>query len=151
MQDCLYLGNLDARRDWGHAKDYVQAHWQILQQAQPDDYVIATGEQHSVREFVQVAAEGLGIHVSWRGSGTQEVGIDDSSGRIIVRVDPRYHRPTEVDSLLGDASKARRILSWSPTISFRQLVSEMVEADVALVRRDQAIAHTGFKICSPHE
>src|SRR5690606_3651794 len=129
LQDCLYLGNLEAKRDWGHARDYVRAQWLILQQPEPDDFVIATGEQHSVRSFVTLAAQKLGIEVDWRGRGLEEHAINKATGRTIVRVDPRYFRPTEVDTLLGDASKARRVLGWKPEIPFDTLVEEMVEVD----------------------
>jgi GDPmannose 4,6-dehydratase len=138
LQDCLYLGNMDALRDWGHARDYVQAMWLMLQQEQPDDYVIATGQQHSVREFVQLAAAELGISVRFEGQGLDEVGVVESvtgdkaqckPGSVVVRVNPRYFRPTEVETLLGDASKARQRLGWQPETSFGELVREMVLAD----------------------
>lgn len=138
IEDCLYLGNLDALRDWGHARDYVEAQWMILQQDQPDDYVIATGEQHSVREFVALAAAEMGFVISWQGSGVEEVGVDQNSGRTLVRVDPRYLRPAEVPDLLGDASKARRKLGWKPKTSFPDLVREMAQADLFLAERDAA-------------
>ncbi|GAB4230589.1 MAG: GDP-mannose 4,6-dehydratase [Chlamydiales bacterium] len=138
LQECLYLGNLDALRDWGHARDYVEAQWLILQQETPEDFVIATGEQHSVREFVELAFQELGIEIEWRGSGIQEEGIcivDDPglihlNGKTVIRIDPRYYRPTEVDTLLGDASKARRKLGWFPKTSFIDLVAEMVREDL---------------------
>jgi GDPmannose 4,6-dehydratase len=136
VQDCLYLGNFDARRDWGHARDFVEAMWLMLQQPQPEDLVIATGEQHSVREFVEAAAAEVGIGVTWRGSGQEEAGYDQR-GRRIVAVDPRYFRPTEVDSLLGDPSKAKARLGWSPKVTFRELVSEMVRGDMAEARREE--------------
>jgi GDPmannose 4,6-dehydratase len=145
LETRLYLGNLDSRRDWGHARDYVRAQWLMLQQPEPDDFVIATGEQHSVREFVTRAAAELGTVIEWRGSGVNERGVDTTSGRTIVEVDPRYHRPAEVDSLLGDASKARLKLGWRPSISFDDLVSEMVAADLALARRDAVVAREGFR------
>ena len=145
LQNCLYLGNLQARRDWGHARDYVEAQWLLLQQDRPQDYVIATGRQHSVRDFVEKAASHLGMRIEWRGSGTDEQGVDSASGRTIVEVDPRYYRPTEVDALLGDASKARRKLGWRPGITFDELVKEMVAADLALARRDAAVAREGFR------
>jgi len=135
LQDCLWLGNLNAMRDWGHAKDYVQTMWMMLQQPEPDDYVVATGQQHSVREFVEASAEELGIKIDWKGSGLDEQGYDQD-GKCIVRIDPRYQRPTEVDSLLGDASKARNKLGWSPTISFGELVSEMVGEDLKRAKRE---------------
>jgi GDPmannose 4,6-dehydratase len=151
LQSCLYLGNLDARRDWGHARDYVRAQWLMLQQAEPRDYVIATGEQHSVRDFVLKSGTALGMRIDWRGHGAEETGVDLKSGRTVVRVDPRYHRPTEVDSLLGDAAKARRELGWSPEYSFDALVREMVDADLALARRDALIAREGYRRAEPSE
>jgi GDPmannose 4,6-dehydratase len=128
-QDCLYLGNLDALRDWGHARDYVEAMWLMLQQSEPEDFVIATGEQHSVREFVELAAHELGMRIDWEGEGVDEVGTDHATGRVVVRVDPRYFRPAEVESLLGDASKARHKLGWKPTTTFPELVRGMAQAD----------------------
>ena len=129
-QKALFLGNLDARRDWGHARDYVEGMWQILQQPQPDDYVLATGETHSVREFVEKAFQQTGVHIVWEGAGVEEKGLDAASGRILVEVDPRYFRPTEVDFLVGDPSKARSRLGWQHRVSFEQLVAEMVAADL---------------------
>jgi GDPmannose 4,6-dehydratase len=137
LQDELFLGNLNAERDWGHARDYVAGMWRILQQAIPDDYVLATGEKHSVREFVEVAFARIGRHIEWRGEGIDETGLDAASGKILVRVDPRYFRPTEVDCLVGDASKARRKLGWTATTSFAEMVAEMVDADMAAVRDEQ--------------
>jgi GDPmannose 4,6-dehydratase len=139
LQQRLYLGNLSARRDWGHARDYIEAQWLMLQQPEPEDFVIATGEQHSVREFVQAAAQELGINISWRGQGVQEQGFDES-GRCIVTVDPRYFRPAEVETLLGDASKARAKLGWVPRTGFAQLVAEMAQADYRAVRAERAAA-----------
>jgi GDPmannose 4,6-dehydratase len=130
-QDKLYLGNLDAERDWGHARDYVDGMWMMLQQDEPDDYVLATGEKHSVREFVEKAFAIVGKEITWQGSGVDEKGLDKSSGRVLVEVDPRYFRPTEVDLLLGDPSKARQKLGWKHRTSFEDLVREMVEADLA--------------------
>lgn len=130
IQDCLYLGNLETRRDWGHARDYVRAQWMMLQQPEPEDLVIATGEQHSVREFVEAAATELGISISWRGSGLGEIGFSPELSLDVVRIDPRYLRPTEVDDLLGDASRARERLGWAPTMSFTDLVREMVDSDL---------------------
>ena len=144
LDTCLYIGNLDARRDWGHARDYVRAQWLMLQQSEPDDFVIATGVQHSVREFIEAVAQRLGIGIEWRNRGAAECGIDRSTGSAIVRIDPRYYRPTEVDALLGDPGKARAKLGWQPTIGFAELVSEMVEEDLKLARRDRAIAGAGF-------
>ena len=131
LQDCLWLGNLDAKRDWGHARDYVRAMWLMLQQDKPEDFVIATGVQHSVREFVDLAASKLGLDLTWEGSGLDEVGYD-RNGSPIIRIDPRYFRPTEVDTLLGDSTKAREKLSWSPAISFDDLITEMVDEDLRL-------------------
>ena len=136
LQDCLYLGNLDSRRDWGHARDYVEAQWLMLQQAAPEDFVIATGVQYSVREFVDLAARELGMPLRWEGSGVEERGVD-SSGRQIVAIDARYFRPSEVESLIGDASKARRKLCWAPKVSFPELVAEMVQSDLDLATREQ--------------
>ncbi|MBF5093457.1 GDP-mannose 4,6-dehydratase [Azospirillum sp. INR13] len=131
-QDCLYLGNLDAKRDWGHARDYVEGMWRILQQDEADDYVLATGETHSVREFVELAFGHVGRGIEWRGEGVDEEGICQKTGKVVVRIDPRYFRPTEVDLLLGDPSKAREKLGWTHTTAFRDLVREMVEADMRL-------------------
>jgi GDPmannose 4,6-dehydratase len=125
QQDVLYLGNLNAKRDWGHAKDFVEAMWLMLQQEEPDDYVIATGKQYSVKEFVEAAAPYFGMNIVWRGSGLEEVGIDKGTGRTVIKVDSRYFRPAEVETLLGDASKARKNLGWEPKISFEQLVEDM--------------------------
>jgi len=132
--DCLSLGNLDAKRDWGHARDYVEGMWLMLQRDAPDDYVLATGQAHSVREFVEAAFARVGRRLEWRGEGVDEVGVDGR--RVLVRIDPRHFRPTEVDHLLGDASKAERILGWRPRVSFVDLVSEMVDADLAASRRE---------------
>jgi GDPmannose 4,6-dehydratase len=133
-QDCLYLGNLDALRDWGHAKDYVEMMWLMLQQDKPDDFVVATGVQYSVRYFVEIAARTLGMDISWRGQGLHEEGIN-SMGNVIVRVDPRYFRPAEVETLLGDASKAKNKLGWKPQTSFEELVKEMVAKDYEAVQK----------------
>ena len=148
LQDCLYLGNLDAKRDWGHAKDFIEAQWLMLQQPEPEDFVIATGVQHSVREFVECAAAELGIAMTWSGSGQDEKGFD-SSGRSIVAVDPRYFRPTEVDALRGDASKAREKLGWQPRVAFRELVMEMVRADLKDAERDEMARRHGYKTFEP--
>lgn len=144
LQQCLYLGNLDARRDWGHARDYVVAQWLALQQDEPGDYVIASGHQHSVREFVSAMAREMEIELTWLGSGLDERGVD-ASGRVIVAVDPRYFRPAEVDALLGDASKARRVLGWEPATGFDELVREMAAADLNAARRDSLITKHGFR------
>ena len=132
LQDCLYLGNLDAKRDWGHASDYVEAQWLMLQQEQPRDLVIATGQQFSVRDFVSACAEALDVTISWSGRGLHETATCEKTGREIVRVDPRYFRPTEVETLLGDPSLARQLLNWQPKISFSQLVTDMVHSDLQL-------------------
>ena len=145
LETTLYLGNLDSLRDWGHARDYVQAQWLMLQQPQAEDFVIATGEQHSVREFVSRAAAELGMSISWQGAGLAEQGVDARTGTVLVKVDPRYFRPTEVDALLGDASKARARLGWTPQTSFDSLVKEMVAADLQIARRDALIAREGFR------
>ena len=150
LQDCLYLGNLNAKRDWGHARDFVEAQWLILQQPEPEDFVIATGEQHSVREFVEAVAKELDIKLSWRGSGAKEEGLD-GKGRRIVAVDPRYFRPSEVDALLGDASKARKKLGWQPRIKFGELVAEMVREDLELARRDELVKRHGHKVLDRNE
>ena len=144
LQECLYLGNLDARRDWGHARDYVEAMWLILQQKQPADFVIATGVQHSVREFVEAAAAELKVKLSWRGKGPNEKGYD-AKGRVIVAVDPRYYRPAEVDTLLGNAAKARRQLKWKPRVSFRKLVAEMAREDLKAAQRDALMGRHGYR------
>jgi len=144
LQECLYLGNLDAKRDWGHARDYVEMQWLMLQQDRPEDFVIATGVQHSVRDFVETAAKELGISIVWQGSGVEEKGYD-ASGRCIIEVDPRYFRPTEVETLLGDASKARTKLGWIPRTSFNELVREMAEEDLRAAERDELIRQHGFK------
>jgi len=150
MLDCLFLGNLDAKRDWGHARDFVEAQWLILQQPKPDDYVIATGEQHSVREFVEKAAAELGMRIRWKGKGADEKGYDEQ-GRCIVALDPRYLRPTEVDTLLGDASKAKRELGWTPRVGFGELVAEMVREDLKAAERDQLVKRHGFTTLDRHE
>jgi GDPmannose 4,6-dehydratase len=144
LESCLYLGNLNSLRDWGHARDYVRAQWLMLQQDEPEDFVIATGEQHSVREFVWHAASQLGMNIHWQGSEVTEQGVDTNTGRTVVRIDPRYFRPTEVDTLLGDATKARSKLGWKPEISFDTLVKEMVTADLEIARRDAVMAREGF-------
>jgi GDPmannose 4,6-dehydratase len=142
LQDCLFLGNLDSLRDWGHARDYVEMQWMMLQQETARDYVIATGEQHSVREFVEIAAAELGMTLRWQGQGVEEHAIDER-GAIIVRVDPRYFRPSEVASLLGNPEKARRELGWTPKTTFRQLVTEMVTEDLKLAKRDLMVQKNG--------
>ena len=144
MQDCLYLGNLDAKRDWGHAKDYVEVKWLILQQDHPEDFVVATGIQYSVREFVEAAGEEIGINIKWKGKGTDEKGYDEQ-GKCIVAIDERYFRPTEVDNLLGDATKAKKKLGWTPKITFTELVSEMMLEDLKSAERDELAKKHGFE------
>jgi len=150
LQDCLYLGNLSAMRDWGHARDFVEAMWLILQQPVPEDFVIATGQQFSVRDFVNAAAHELGIGVRWEGSGIEEKGFDES-GRCIVAVDARYFRPTEVDALLGDPTKAKAKLGWRPRTSFKELVSEMVREDLKSAERDELVKRHGYSAYEYHE
>jgi GDPmannose 4,6-dehydratase len=168
LQDCLYLGNMNALRDWGHARDYVEMQWLMLQQEQPEDFVIATGVQYSVREFVNAAASELGIRLRWEGEGINEVGIVESvdahggktegggtghlrKGDVIVRVDPRYYRPTEVETLLGDPTKAREKLGWTPRITFAELVREMVLSDLDAAQRDELCRRHGFNTFNYHE
>ena len=162
LQDCVYLGNLNARRDWGHARDYVEAQWLMLQQDKPEDFVIASGEQYSVRDFVNAAAGELGLRLKWHGKGLKEVatvadktGADGGAfpkrGQIVVRVDPRYFRPTEVDALLGDASKARRKLGWRPRVKFRELVAEMAREDLIAAERDELVKRHGYAAYDFHE
>lgn len=162
LQDCLYLGNLNARRDWGHAKDYIEMQWLMLQQEQPDDFVIATGEQNSVRDFVDAAASELGMQIRWEGEGVEEKGywVSPSSHgeagkaegeKTIIRVDPRYFRPTEVETLLGDPTKAREKLGWSPRIHFKDLVAEMVREDLKTAERDELVKRHGFSAYDYHE
>ncbi len=155
LQDCLYLGNLDARRDWGHARDYVEMQWLMLQQERPEDFVIATGTQYSVRDFVDAAAKELDMTIHWRGSGVEEKGYwtdrpQGDPGQAVVAVDPRYFRPTEVESLLGDASKAREKLGWSPKTCFAELVAEMARADLESARRDELVRNHGYKAMDYH-
>jgi GDPmannose 4,6-dehydratase len=143
LQSELFLGNLDARRDWGHARDYIEMQWLMLQQERPQDYVIATGRQHSVREFVERCARLLELELRWEGKGVEERAVDER-GRVIVAVDPRYFRPTEVETLLGDASKAQRELGWTPRTSFDEMVQEMVECDLKSAERDALVRRHGF-------
>ena len=145
LQECLYLGNLDAKRDWGHAQDFVEMQWLMLQQDKPDDYVIATGEQHSVREFVELAGHELGMGIRWKGRGTEEKGIDENTGKVVIAVDPVYFRPTEVETLLGDPSKARVKLGWKSRRSFKQLVTEMAHMDLKEAQRDELCKKEGFR------
>jgi len=150
LQNCLYLGNLDAKRDWGHARDYVEAIWLMLQQPEPEDFVIATGQQYSVREFVSAAAEELGLRIRWEGQGVGEKGYDEQD-RCVIAVDPRYFRPTEVDTLLGDPSKARARLGWRARTPFRQLVAEMVREDLKSAERDELVKKHGYPAYDYHE
>jgi GDPmannose 4,6-dehydratase len=150
MQDCLYLGNLDARRDWGHARDFVEAQWRMLQLSAPEDFVIATGQQHSVRQFLVAAAGVLGMQVRWKGRGAAEKGYD-AKGRCVVRIDPRYFRPAEVDTLVGDAAKARRKLKWKPRVGFAELVEEMVREDLRIAERDQLARQHGHRVPDRNE
>lgn len=151
LQQCLFLGNLNALRDWGHARDYVEMQWLMLQQDSPDDFVIATGEQHSVRDFVQLAAREISIDIRWEGEGVDEKGVDAATGQCIVAVDPRYFRPTEVETLLGDPSKAKHKLGWVPRITFPELVSEMMREDMKSANRDELVKAHGFKYFNYHE
>ncbi len=159
IDDCLYLGNLDAKRDWGHAKDYVEAQWLMLQQKGPEDFVIASGEQHSVKSFVEKAAKHIGITLRWEGVGLDQIGVIDkldgesacSRGDVIVRVDERYFRPAEVESLLGDASKAEKTLGWTPKITFSELVKEMMTHDLQLAKRDALLVKHGYEMFKPQE
>jgi GDPmannose 4,6-dehydratase len=145
LQGCLFLGNLSAKRDWGHARDYVEMQWLMLQQDKPEDYVIATGQQHAVRDFVKATAEELGLDLTWQGSGVEEKAFD-RRGRCLVAVDPHYFRPAEVENLLGDATKAHAKLGWSPKTSFRQLVAEMAAADLRIAERDLLVHESGYKV-----
>ena len=150
LQDVLYLGNLDAKRDWGHAKDYVEMQWLMLQQEEPEDFVIATGIQYSVRDFVEIAAKELGIEISWSGEGVSEKGFDQN-GNCIVEVDKEYFRPTEVESLLGDPMKARNKLGWVPKIGFKELVSEMIREDLKSAEKDELVKKNGFSVLNRYE
>lgn len=159
LQDCLFLGNMNAKRDWGHAKDYVEMQWLMLQQDEPDDFAIATGEQHSVRDFVNAAANELGITLRWEGSGVEEKGIVDQvsgksfikQGDVIVQVDSRYFRPTEVTTLLGDASKAEQLLGWKPLTTFKDLVIEMMQSDLEEAQRDDLLKNEGYNVFNYNE
>jgi GDPmannose 4,6-dehydratase len=150
LQDCLYLGNMDSLRDWGHAKDYIEAQWLMLQQETPEDFVIATGVQYSVRQFVDAAAKELGIQITWQGQGVEETGTDQH-GKIIVKVDPRYFRPTEVETLLGDPSKAKKKLGWAPKTTFDELVAEMVREDLKSAERDELVKKHGYAVFDYNE
>jgi GDPmannose 4,6-dehydratase len=151
LQETLHLGNLDSRRDWGHARDYVRAQWLMLQQDVPEDFVIATGTQYSVRDFVVAAGSLVDMRIEWQGEGVEEIGIDAVTGRAIVHVDPRYFRPTEVETLLGDPSKARAKLGWTAEVTFAELVAEMIESDLDVAKRDALVAKEGYKVYSHHE
>ncbi len=151
LQENLHLGNLDSLRDWGHARDYVTAQWLMLQHDTPEDFVIATGRQYSVRDFVVAAGAELGMKIEWRGKGVDEVGVDAVSKRSIVHVDPRYFRPTEVETLLGDPAKAKKLLGWSASVGFPQLVKEMVASDLQIAKRDALISKEGYKVYQHHE
>jgi GDPmannose 4,6-dehydratase len=151
LQEHLYLGNLDAKRDWGHARDYVYMQWLMLQQEKPEDFIIATGEQHSVRAFVDLAAREVGIDLRWEGEGVEEKGYDAATGKNVVAVDPRYFRPTEVDTLLGDASKARAKLGWKPKTSFADLVREMMREDLKEAERDALCSREGYRVLDRNE
>ncbi len=151
LQDTLYIGNLNSLRDWGHAKDFVKAMWLILQQDDPDDYVIATGKQYSVRQFIELGGAELGMDIAWQGEGVDETGIDRNTGNRIVAVDPRYFRPTEVETLLGDPSKAKKRLGWETTIPLGDMVSEMVAADLETAKRDALVKEAGYKTFDHHE
>ena len=150
LQQCLYMGNLDAKRDWGHARDYIEAMWLMLQQDKPEDFVIATGQQFSIREFINGVSEKLETPIEWRGKGIDEKGFD-KEGRCIVQVDARYFRPTEVEALLGDPSKAKEKLGWQPKITFEELVSEMVQSDLTEAERDALIKKHGYSVFNYHD
>lgn len=151
LQECLHLGNLDAQRDWGHAKDYVEGMWRMLQQPHSDDYVLATGRTVTIRSFVDMAFKEVGIEIDWKGEGVKETGTDRKTGKTLVAVDPRYFRPTEVELLVGDASKAKSALGWEPTHTLEQLCSEMVASDLALFKRDKYLLDGGHDILNQHE
>jgi GDPmannose 4,6-dehydratase len=151
LQERIYLGNMDAKRDWGHAKDYVRMQWMMLQQDQPEDFVIATGKQFSVREFVEIAAREIGIDIRWEGQGVDEKGFDEKTGACLVEVDPRYFRPAEVETLLGDPSKAKQKLGWEPEISFAQLVAEMMREDLKEAERDALCNREGYTVLQHNE
>ena len=151
LQEKLFLGNMDAKRDWGHARDYVEMQWSMLQQDEPEDFIIATGEHYWVRDFVNAACDELGIKIRWEGEGLEEEGIDETTGKTIVAVDPRYFRPTEVETLLGDPGKAKRKLGWTPKITFKELVAEMAVADLREAERDQLCRNEGYEVKNRHE
>src|SRR5690554_212365 len=151
MQECLYLGNLSAKRDWGHAKDYVEGMWRMLQQDKADDYLLATGKTIEVREFVSKAFKILDIEIEWKGEGVNEIGVNKANGKILVKVDPKYFRPTEVDLLVGDASKAKSELGWTPTFTVDELIEDMVKADLEYFKRDKYLMEGGHKVFDSHE
>lgn len=151
LQECLHLGNMNALRDWGHARDYVEMQWLMLQQEIPEDFVIATGQQHSVREFVELAAKEIGINICWEGKDVEEKGYDSATGKCIIAVDPRYFRPAEVETLLGDATKAKEKLGWVPKTTFQELVAEMMREDMREAQRDELVKQNGFKYFNYHE
>lgn len=151
LQDCLYLGNLEARRDWGHARDYIEAQWLMLQQEEAEDFVIATGVQYSVRDFIEAAADELKLKIRWEGEGVNEQGFNAETGKRIIAIDPRYYRPTEVETLLGDPTKAKQKLGWTPRTSFAELVAEMVRADLKLAKLDQLVESEGYPAPKRHE
>lgn len=151
MQDTLYLGNIDAKRDWGHAKDYVEGMWRMLQVDKADDYVLATNKTIAVREFISLAFKELDIEVEWTGKGIDEIGTNKANGKVLVKVDPKYFRPTEVDLLIGDATKAKNELGWEPTHTVETLVKDMVQSDLALFKRDRYLAEGGYKVFGAHE
>jgi GDPmannose 4,6-dehydratase len=147
----VYLGNIDSKRDWGHAKDYIEMQWLMLQQDIPEDFTISTGIQYSVREFIELAAKKINISIKWKGKGINEVGLIENTNKIIIRIDSRYFRPTEVETLLGDSSKAASKLNWKPKISFEELVEEMITADMKEAKKDKLFKEKGFSTLSHHE
>jgi len=151
LQTKVFMGNLDAKRDWGHAKDYVEGMWRILQQDEPEDFVLATGKTHPVRYFIEKAFEEVDIEIEWKGKGESEKGIDKKSGKVLVEIDPRYYRPTEVELLVGDPSKAQKKLGWKHTYSLEKLISEMVQSDLELFKRDKYLMDGGHKVMNYHE
>ena len=151
LLDCVYLGNIEAKRDWGHAKDYVEMQWMMLQQDKPEDFTISTGKQYSVREFIETAADELDIRIKWKGEGVNEIGINIETNSVIVRIDSRYFRPSEVETLLGDSSKAKNKLNWEPKISFQDLVAEMVKSDLKEAKKDKLCVEKGFDIYNYYE
>jgi GDPmannose 4,6-dehydratase len=151
LQECVYLGNIDSKRDWGHAKDYIEMQWLMLQQDIPEDFTISTGIQYSVREFIELAAKKINISIKWKGKGINEVGLIENTNKIIIRIDSRYFRPTEVETLLGDSSKAASKLNWKPKISFEELVEEMITADMKEAKKDKLFKEKGFSTLNHHE